>query len=432
MQGKSQLHAPTFVTTWSPQNVPITMLLLLLSIIFLFLLLIFAAPKACAQIYQPLVYFNGGDAGGHPASTLVMDKAGNLYGSTRCGGSRQGWCDPYGGCGAVYRVRRTNQGWHLEGLYMFNARDGGFGNGGEDTSTQVVVGPDSTPYGTTMYGGDMISVWGVGYGTVFNLKPPSSSLGHWRENVIHTFQKVPWEDGWFPNVYDRLVFDPQGVIFGTTITGTVYQLVHSEHGWTETILYRFVNQCSLSGVVLDNAGNLYGTTECGGYGAGLVFQLIPSQNGWTKRDVYVFTGREGGIRPRTGVIFDSVGNLYGTTESSVYMLTPSNREWNFTLLHTFDSSEVTRAGLAIDSAGNLYGTTLPMSNGCGRVFKLSRANDKWTYSTLHAFTGDQDGCDPDLAGVFVDANGNVYGTTFTGGRGFCIFGGCGVVFKITP
>ncbi len=191
-------------------------------------------------------------------------------------------------------------------------------------------------------------------------------------------------------------------------------------------------------LVLDDAGNLYGTTSSGGeYGYGAAFELMRSESGWIERTLYNFRlGADGGV-PYAGLTFDGFGNLYGVASiggrnegGTVFELTPSGDNWIFQVLYPLKGGP--EAALAIDSAGNLYGTTaLGGLYGNGTVFKLAPSEGNWMYTTLHDFAGGPDGSFP-IGSVIFDRNGNIFGTTDdSGGASPCLFGlGCGVIFEI--
>ena len=189
------------------------------------------------------------------------------------------------------------------------------------------------------------------------------------------------------------------------------------------------------------------------FGCGLIFQLTPPGNGtqkWRETVLYEFTGKSDGNSPAAGLLFDSAGTLYGTTQYGgdlaacpvlpgygdpgcgvIFKLTPSTGgTWQETVLHTFTGGfdgGSPNAGLAQNAAGNIYGTTAAGgTSGQGVVFKLDTTGK---LTVLHAFTGGSDGGNPDS--VVLDGAGHLYGTAATGG-GRCRDQGCGVVFKITP
>jgi uncharacterized repeat protein (TIGR03803 family) len=212
----------------------------------------------------------------------------------------------------------------------------------------------------------------------------------------------------------------------------------------------------LAALVEDNEGNLYGTVfEGGEYGYGAVFELTPAASGgWTKKTLYSFTGLQDGGSPFAGVIFDSAGNLYGTTEfggnqdgdggyylspGTVFRLSPAaDGTWTETVLYDFASyagdGQWPLTGLTFDSAGNLYGTTWHGGDGYGTVFELSPTSQgPWTETLLHTFTGNSDGAGS--SGVVLDKAGNLYGVTAYGGDPYCNGlnqpYGCGIVYQLT-
>jgi uncharacterized repeat protein (TIGR03803 family) len=227
--------------------------------------------------------------------------------------------------------------------------------------------------------------------------------------------------------------------------------------WTETDLYDFKGDTvegetdgssPLAGVIADSKGALFGTTDIGGTSDnGTVFKLkppVPPATTWTEKVLYSFTGGSDGAFPEAGLIFDSQGALYGTTQSGggpsqggvVFKLTPPvppATTWTETVLHRFKGAPDganPQAGLIFDSKGALYGTT---SNGGrlgnGTVFKLTPPvppATKWTETVLYSFGEPPDGIIP-LAGLIIDNNGALYGTTFQGGTA-----GHGTVFMVTP
>jgi uncharacterized repeat protein (TIGR03803 family) len=163
------------------------------------------------------------------------------------------------------------------------------------------------------------------------------------------------------------------------------------------------------------------------------------RSGWTENVLYIFGGFEGNRNPNSGLIFDSLGNLYGTTYvggagsgGTVFELTPSGGKWIFAPVYNFTGPGGPRSSLTMDAAGNLYGTTwADGAYGNGSVFKLTASSGGWNYTSLHDFTGGSDGEAPP-GGVVLDANGNLYGTTAYGGANGCGYSGCGVVWEITP
>ncbi len=263
--------------------------------------------------------------------------------------------------------------------------------------------------------------------------------------VVHTFMNSP--DGAFP--FGGLLMDAAGNLYGTTLSGgctiygcgTVFKLVPAGN---ETILYRFGTvpsgldpQDPYAALVMDASGNFYGTTRDGGtFGLGTVFRLDTSG---TLTVLHSFTAAEGGD-PYAGVVMDAAGNLYGTTSAGLAVgvygtVFKIDTAANFTVLHFFTGSDgcCPTGGVIMDAAGNLYGTAGGGgSSGFGTVFKLDTLGN---LHVLYSFKGGSDGASP-AGGLIMDALGNLYGTTGAGGSGTCSgqlpVVGCGTVFKLDP
>jgi uncharacterized repeat protein (TIGR03803 family) len=235
--------------------------------------------------------------------------------------------------------------------------------------------------------------------------------------------------------------------------------------WKATVLHSFDSwdgSAPQSGLIFDAAGNLYGTTvtggtyPCGALGCGTVFELTPVPGGgWTETVLHSFSGSApDGLNPYASLVFDAVGNLYGTTAGggtygygTVFELSPApGGGWRERVLHSFangtDGAYPVYGALIFDAAGNLYGTTssggtysCQGNGGCGTVFELSpTASGGWTETVLYDFGRGTDGYSPE-AGLVQDAAGNLYGTTTYGGANGCAvaqYEGCGTVFELTP
>jgi uncharacterized repeat protein (TIGR03803 family) len=304
-----------------------------------------------------------------------------------------------------------------------------------------------------LYGTVSGSVNRKDHGAVIELKP---SQGGWRASAIYTF--TGYNDGATPMA--SLIFDGAGNLYGTTAfggasdAGTVFELSPApEHKWIETVLYSFTGTDGdnpEAALVFDQAGNLYGTTAFGGSSnAGTVFELSPSQDStWTEKVLYSFAGGTDGAQPLSSLIFDASGDLLGTTAKAgdprcqffngcgtVFELSPRrNGTWLEKTIYKFLNDGVqSLAGLVLDSNGNLYGTTTAGGTyDAGVVFQLVRGpNGGWKENVLHSFctTIDcNDGYNP-AAGLIFDATGNLYGTTARSGT---VGAGAGSVFEISP
>jgi uncharacterized repeat protein (TIGR03803 family) len=373
--------------------------------------------------------FGNGYNGVWPNASVILDAAGNLYGTTSGGGSY--------GLGTVFELTPTHGGqWTEKLLYNFslNGRDGFWPEAG------LISDAAGNLYGTTSTGGAST------YGAVYELMPSGS--GGWTEKVLHSFSLYTDPAGGQTPI-GGLILDRAGNLYGTTYLGgtyqygTVFELTpNGSGGWTDTVLHTFGSGTDgvgpWAGLILDRAGNLYGTTPWGGtYSNGIVFELTPNgSGGWTETVLHNFGSGTDGSQPLTSLIFDAVGNLYGTTQAggtygggTVFELTPQGGE---TVLHNFGSGTDGSdpwASLIFDSAGNLYGTTQSGGLGSGgTVFQLTpNGGGGWTEKVLYNFNVvSGDGVDPTAALVF-DSAGNLYGTTDFGGTY-----GYGTVFELTP
>src|SRR5579872_3961646 len=213
-------------------------------------------------------------------------------------------------------------------------------------------------------------------------------------------------------------------------------------------------------LVADASGNLYGTTTWGGSqvtcggdpGCGTVFELTPLPGGgWTETVLYSFLGGSDGGEPGYGaLILDAAGNLYGTTLQggtatdacpqgcgTVFELTPPPQPggaWSETVLHSFQGGSSDAAlptsGVVFDQNGNLYGNTIEGGSG-GTVFELSPPQvpgGAWTETLIYTFNGSSDGVSP-FGALLFEPPDDLYGTTFFGGSR-CPPGGCGTVFNL--
>jgi uncharacterized repeat protein (TIGR03803 family) len=403
--------------------------------------IVFAGVSLHAQTFTVLHSFIGQSDGANPLTGLTVDRGGNFYGTTTWGGTYcQGYCS-----GTVFRLKSGGSGWILTQLYTFDDNATGY-----SPNEPVTIGPDGTLYGSAK-GGEMCDpdVCGV----IFRLQPPfticRSTYCPWMETLLHTFSN---EGGAGPS--SQLIFDNAGNMYGTTAynfgginSNDVFQMSRSNGQWVYTNLYTFTGGSDGKypyGLTFDSAGNLYGAAAGGGlsgcqnYGCGTLWELVRTGNGWTFHLLYSFTGGNDGGYPDAGLVADASGNFYGTTlfggtngNGTVFELSPSNGSWTLTTLYSFTEQYADpMSPLVLDSSGNLYGTTTNGGSfGQGSVFKLTTTNSGWVYSSLHDFTGGSDGQEPSGSPV-LDAQGNLYGTTFAGGLS-CDGFTCGVIWKIT-
>ena len=388
--------------------------------------------SAKAQTYTVLFNFSGQN-GAYPEAGLTMDRAGNLYGTTYEGGSSNR--------GTVFKLVRRGAGWVLSPLYSFTGR-----TDGDAPIARVVFGPNGTLYGTTEFGGRNC---GEGCGVVFNLRPPATtcnaSLCAWTETVLYSFSGSA--DGANPG-YGDLTFDAGGDIYGTTYfggnnaQGVVYKLTPSNGSWTESAIHTFSGtsdgELPYSSVVFDTAGNLYGTTFAGGaQGYGTIYQLTPSGAGWAENTLYSFQSATDGGSPFGGVVVDPAGNLYGATNSggpgnggTVYKMTSSNGNWSYDMLYSFTSAAYLPGAydsLTMDAAGNLYGTTAK-AGAYGYGSIFKLMPSNGGWSETDLYDFPGDGAGAVPYGsVLIDAGGNLYGTASAGGAN-----GLGVIWEITP
>lgn len=338
--------------------------------------------------------------GVQPNAGLVMDSSGDLFGTTSGGGTND--------CGMVFELNSAG----AESVLHSFCSTGADGNG---PAPGLIMDSADNLYGTTYYGGN------YDVGTVFKISPAGS------ETILHSFGS-PGADGNNPQA--GVIMGNNGYLYGTTVNGganglgTVFKVAP---GGSESVLYSFGATTTGSplpnaqtGLVMDSAGNLYGTTFTGGAnGAGMVYKIDTIG---TETVLHSFGAGTDGANPKAGLLLDSSGNLYGTTSSggmfgkgTVYTVSPSGTE---TVIYSFGSAGSDgadpQAGLVMDGAGNLYGTTTSGGQyGDGTVFEVSASG---TESILYSFGGTStDGITPAPGRLAMDSNGNLYGTTLSGG-----------------
>jgi len=377
-----------------------------------------------------LYSFQAGTDGANPSASLITDSAGNLYGTTTYGGSRNSSCSAFG-CGTVFKLDPTGKETILHSF-------SGTSSDGAGPVASLIIDSSGILYGTTEAGGTSSNCAWFGCGTIFTLDPTG------KVTLLHSFQGGT--DGEFP--FSSLIMDNAGNLYGTTGAGgavdggTVFEL---DPTGKEAVLYSFTyrNDDAFSpttSLIMDTTGNLYGTTEFGGPNAnGSVFKLDATGS---ETVFYSFPDSDSdGLLPAASLIMDGAGNMYGTTLyggtssncgplrcGTIFKLDPTGKE---TVLYSFQGGtdgENPSASLIMDGAGNLYGTTIGGSSssycgslGCGTVFKVDPTGKG---TVLHGFQGGTDGKNP-YASLIMDGAGNLYGTTESGGTG-----GVGTVFKV--
>ena len=372
---------------------------------YFLVMVVLLTVSASAQTERVIHVFNGTNHidGSGQEGNLIVDSAGNLYGTSFGSGST--------GIGIVYKLSPPvppGGGWTETVLHSFSGPDG------ENPAAGVVFDSAGNLYGTTAYGGNgpcTVLAVVIGCGVVYELSPPAVAGGNWTEKVLYNFQGGADSGG------------------------------------------------SQAALIFDNAGNLYGTTSGSGFdnssnNQGAVFQLSPPVvpgGPWTETTICNFPSAVLGVNPFGPVVFDAAGNLYGTTYLGgnlncgatiecgvVFQLSPpatSGGSWTETVIHTFaggahDGSNPV-GPLVIDPSGTIFGATFrggsATGNGFGSAFALRPASGGgWSYSTLHFFGGTGDGFAP-RGGVTLGPGHVLYGTTSSGGSL-----NVGTVFKLTP
>jgi uncharacterized repeat protein (TIGR03803 family) len=370
----------------------------------------FCSQANCADGYQP---YTG----------LIVDREGNLYGTTLWGGAT-GW-------GTVFEISSTGE---ETVLYSFcsqaNCADGA------EPSSGLIKDAQGRLYGTTEDGGSN------NWGTVFELSAPIKSGAAWTEKVLYRFSNP--EDGIGP--IGGVIGDREGNLYGITAgggtagLGTIFKLTPSGE---ESVLYSFGSHPhdgyqSSGGLVMDKEDNLYGTTAYGGqFGDGIVFKVSTAGQETVVYNFCSQTECADGQWPFAGLLIDERGDLYGTTYlggntnsctccgcGTIFRITTTGKERVFQFTNT--GGQEPQAPV-IAHNGDLYGTTsIGGINGQGTVYKVSSTGIE---TVLYSFCSLQDCADGQgpIGPVTVDGNGNIYGTTPEGGAYRQ-----GTVYKVTP
>jgi uncharacterized repeat protein (TIGR03803 family) len=409
--------------------------------------------QALGAISESVLWSFGNGLDGAVPDHVIVEAGGNLFGVTQKGGANGG--------GTVFELSppSSNGGNWTESVLW------SFGNDTDGSQPQgLVMDSNGNIFGGTSGGGTF------GGGTVFELTPPSTSGGSWTESILWSFGNST--DGNGPDA--GVIIDGSGNLYGTTNSGgingkgTVFALTPPSTvggAWTESVLWNFADGSDGAfpqvGVIIDQNGNLFGTTHRGGINdtggdpGGTAFQLTPPASvggNWTESILWNFGNGSDSKDPASGLAMDNSGNLYGTAFlggtfglGTIYTLKPpstSGGAWSESILHSFGKGNDAMhpsTQLILDAGGNLYGVTFnggiygPATHGYGTAFKLkapATSRGKWTESILWNFGIGDDGTGPATRSLTRDANGNLFGATEFGGA-FGSSNSGGTVFEIT-
>ena len=347
-----------------------------------------------------LYAFTGSDKhdGAFPWASLMFGPDGSLYGTTLAGGNAN--CPVlvfgglYGGCGTIFRL--------------------------QSPGNVCLAGPGKCPWKETV----IHEFSGIPDGAL----PMAEVTFDAKGNLYGTTATGGFQGG---------CYDQNGC-------GTVFMYEHSSSNWTLSETYSFIGFLGAngvgqpgSGVILDSTGNVYGTTACcwGPPGTNTIFKLVSSGTGWSESDIYPFAPQTDGDFPYGTMIADSSGNLYGTTSNhgangggTAFQFTSSGTFHTLASFSGYPNGQCGPwGGLVMDKSSNLYGTTqCGGAYGWGSIFELKLLSGAYQYVSLHDFTGGTDGGYP-YGALVIDSNGYLYGTASQGGNNRI-----GVVFQVKP
>lgn len=383
--------------------------------------------------FTQICTWNGGWPPNCPTNSLVMDKAGNLYGTSG-----------YLQYSAVNELSPAGDGdWTASTIFTFDLYTGW-------SPSSLAIDKAGNLYGATSSGGlgtNQILCGGeqLGCGTIYELSPPATSGGDWTGTTLYYFQGLS-NDGGNPGAAVTLNSATPSRMFGTAGDqgaygcGTVFELNYSKsNSWTEKTLYNFPSTCLYvggggpgTGVIKDKTGNLYGADGT------QIYKLTPAAKGqWTFTNIWGDPTLDSGV---IDVTFGPDGNIYGTCGSCVSpdggvaangygqvfeLALQKNREWKMNILHKFGAvpdAAGLGGGVVFDKDGNIYGVSAAggIANS-GAIYELTKSKSgKWKETTLHSFPHST--CDYlPVTTLLVDKSGNLYGTDR-----------CGNNFKFTP
>lgn len=385
----------------------------------------FAPVTAGAQTFRYRKVYDFGssaDLGTFPSAGVTVDAHGNIFGTTEYGGVSND--------GVVYELAALpDGGYGYHRLHSFNIAN----RGGAYPTAAPVLDTSGNLYGTTKYGG------GSDAGVVYELV--ANSTGGYSFKILRDFSG---NDGAYPEA--GLTLDGSGDLYGTTLNGgqygcgVVFEMAAAEGGaFTFRRLYSFngsQGRYPLAGLVLDGKGDLFGACWAGGNSnGGVLFELVPrGSSTYGYRVLHTFNAaNSGGFNPDTVLAMDTNGDLFGATldggdfgpdndedspGTAFELEAQSGGEYTYHTLHSFNSTDGYHpiAGMAIDTDGNVFGSTNQGGNfNLGAVFEMvADGVGGYTFRKLHSFSG-PDGDTPQSGTLAVDARGNVYGTAQGGG-----------------
>jgi uncharacterized repeat protein (TIGR03803 family) len=376
------------------------------SLFFAVMMAVAVIQPASAQTFTVLHEFAGSpNDGSGPQGGLVRDSAGNFFGTTANGGA-----DSEGSAFKLTPAGRETM------LFSFSLSEGAF------PASNLVFDAAGNMYGTADEGPG-------GAGVIFRLAKDGTEV------VFHAFQGGQNSVAAVPK--GGLTKDAAGNFYGATLLGglgfgTIYRV---DPTGKLKVLYNFQGKADGASpqgpLVRDAAGNIFGSAaEKGSHSAGTIFKLAPDG---TLTVLHSFTGTRDGKTPQGGLLLDGAGNLFGSTfgggDTGNGTIFQVSKNGGFRRLHTFSGAvdgTNPNGALIRDTAGNIFGTAqLGGTFSLGTVFKLTSAGQ---LIVLHNFTGDEDGATP-FSGLLLDAAGNLFGTAE---QNFLIDQRGGTVFKITP
>jgi len=423
------------------------------------ILTLILASSASAQTEKVLFNFNANSTkdGANPYlyGALVMDSAGNLYGTAANGGKTHG---------IAFKLTPTTKGqWKEQVMHNFAGYDTAdpSKSDGDFPYAALIEDASGNFYGVADEGGTL------NYGNVYKLSPTAS--GGWKETILYNFTNG--NDGGYPGY--PLVMDSSGNLYGVAEggngancdngCGVLFELSPTTKGpWKETTVHIFQGTAPgtcppqpgdvddgsdpVGPLYIDSSGNMFGATALGGcnnedaINSGTVYELTPNgSGGWNYGQILALPSPNGGSNPSGSVVEDSSGNLYGmysAGEGGVWTCLASACSSTYYLVDAFSCppagcgglpASTRGGGLILDSLGNLYGTSYNGGNVYGTVFELS-PGQTWTEETLWSFT-ETDGANP-YCTLIRDSEGNFYGSTAYGGVSSGT--GSGVIFEVTP